>query len=92
MATKISSPAAAAEAPRGSRRSSKDRAVTRLTADLPNRDADLLTNLSQRTGYNKLTTLIRALRILDVIEDARERGETVIIERSDGSRERLLLT
>jgi hypothetical protein len=68
------------------------RAVTRLTADLPNQDASLLADLAVRTGFNKVTTLVRALRVLDILEKARAAGATVVIENEDGTRERLLLS
>ncbi len=64
---------------------------TRITADVPTKDADLLSSLAERTGYNKVTTLIRALRVLDVLERARNEGSDLQIVHKDGSRERLLL-
>lgn len=81
----------ATKAAERSARSLKDRDVVRVTADVPTRDANLLAELARRTGYNKVTTLLRAIRILDVLEKAQAEGADLIIINRDGSRERLVL-
>lgn len=67
------------------------RDTVRLTADLPRKDAELLTGLAKRTGFNKVTTLVRALRVMDVLERAKDQGSDILIVNPDGSKERLLL-
>ena len=40
------------------------RDTRRLTADLPTADSDLLAETARLTGFNKVTTLVRAIRVL----------------------------
>lgn len=63
----------------------------RLTADLPAKDADALLSLAERLQYNKVTTLSRAIRTLDMLEHEHERGAKVYIERENGERVEILL-
>jgi hypothetical protein len=63
----------------------------RLTFDVPVEDANLLAETAERTGYNKVTTFMRAIRILHDLEKAIREGGQVIIQHADGTKERLLL-
>jgi hypothetical protein len=56
----------------------------RLTADLPTADSDTLIRVARSTGFNKVTTLIRAIRLLALVEDERADGATIRIHRPDG--------
>jgi hypothetical protein len=68
--------------------STAERPVTsdrvRISADVPERDGRTLASIAARTGYSKVATLMRAIRALDVLEQARARGARVIIEEPDG--------
>jgi hypothetical protein len=63
----------------------------RLTADLPAQDADTLARIAQFTGFNKVTTLIRAIRVLAELVRAESKGGEVMIKYPDGTRERLII-
>ena len=72
-------------------RSLAERGLVRLSVDLPVEDANRLEEVSRRSGYNKVTTLMRAIRLLADL-DAHERGGgEVILTGTDGTRERLRL-
>ena len=71
--------------------STRPKDTRRLTADLPTADSDLLNETATLTGYNKLTTLIRAIRVLADLEKVVRAGGEVIIKEADGSRSRLIL-
>jgi len=73
----------------GSTLASRDR--VRLTFDVPTEDANALAVLARRTGYNKVTTLLRALRVLADLDQVIRDGGSVVLEHADGTRERLLL-
>lgn len=71
------------------RPSSTDR--VRLSVDLPAGDAATLVDVARETGFNKTSTLVRAIRLLaDLQRTVRDGGE-VILTHADGTRERLLL-
>ena len=65
--------------------------TTRLTADVPESDAHLLAETAQTTGFNRVTTLIRAIRVLAELIKAEDAGGKIQITYPDGTRERLLL-
>jgi len=73
----------------GSTLASRDR--VRLTFDVPTEDANALAELARRTGYNKVTTVLRALRVLADLDQVIRDGGSVVLEHADGTRERLLL-
>src|SRR4051794_12398682 len=64
---------------------------TRLTADLPDQDADTLAEVARETGFNKVTTLIRAIRVLAELVRAENDGGELTIKYADGRRERLII-
>jgi Sel1 repeat len=82
------------EAVRRAERSGSERPVSsdrvRISADVPERDSRTLASIAARTGYSKVATLMRAIRALDVLEQARARGARVIIEESDGRHREIL--
>lgn len=65
------------------------RNTTRLSADLPIADAETLTDLQQATGTNKVTTLVRAIRVFSELLRAEREGGELTIRYNDGRRERL---
>lgn len=67
------------------------RETRRLTADLPTADSDLLAETAELTGFNKVTTLVRAIRVLADLERVVRDGGEVILKDADGTRSRLLL-
>ncbi len=75
----------------GAVRSLKERGMARLTFDVPVKDANRLAELSDLTGYNKVTTFLRAIRVLFDLETAARAGATITITQKDGTKERLLL-
>lgn len=95
MATRTtrSNPSSEQNAPKsgGDRASLKDRGVVRLTADVPVADANLLARVAELTGYNKVTTIVRAIRVLASLEEAERKGGEVTITYPDKTRERLLV-
>lgn len=85
MAKPLLRPAAESES------ESRKRQTTRLTADLPDHDADTLAEVAQETGFNKVTTLVRAIRVLAELVKAERDGGQLIIKYPDGRRERLII-
>ena len=67
------------------------KSTVRLTANLPADAGQELDEAARATGFNKLTTLVRAIRVFSELLDAERRGGQVIIQEADGSRARLLL-
>lgn len=67
------------------------RKTTRLTADLPARDAATLAEVADETGFNKVTTLVRAIRVLAELVRAESAGGELTIKYADGRRERLII-
>lgn len=67
-----------------------DRTVTtvRLVADLPTPEAERLAAIAARSGHNRTTTLIRAIRLLELV-DAEE--GPVVVEGPDGTRCQVVL-
>ncbi|MCW2818850.1 MAG: hypothetical protein JWR42_1637 [Marmoricola sp.] len=65
------------------------RETSRLSADLPVADAAVLDELARETGTNKVTALVRALRIMRELVTAEREGGVLTIQHADGSRERL---
>jgi hypothetical protein len=74
------------------RKTLEERGLTRLTFDVPVPEGDKLDMLAGRLGYNKVTTVLRSLRILTALTEAEAKGATVTINYPDGSKERLLAT
>lgn len=68
-----------------------DPQTVRLTANLPVADSRLLDETAKLTGYNKLTTLVRAIRVLAEVEKVVSAGGEVILKEASGSRSRLIL-
>jgi hypothetical protein len=67
------------------------RETKRLTANLPLDAAQDLETTANLTGFNKLTTLVRAIRVFaDLIRVTQDGGE-VIIKEAHGTRSRLVL-
>lgn len=64
---------------------------TKLTVALPSSVNSLLSRLAKDSGYNKTTTLVRAVRLLGTVEDALRDGGRVTVTHADGVRERLTL-
>lgn len=64
---------------------------TRLSADIRAEDAALLGWLSHATGYNKVTTLVRAIRVLAELVRAEQDGGELTIKYPGGRRERLII-
>ena len=79
------------DAPRPPQQSAAAKETTRLSADLPLRDAATLASLAKETGFNKVTTLVRAIRVLAELVRAEDEGGQLVIKYPDGRRERLLL-
>lgn len=75
--------------PHGGGRHQGERPTRRLSADVPERDFDALEDLAAATGFNKLTTLVRAIRVLAELVKAQDAGGDVTINYPDGTRERL---
>lgn len=67
------------------------RATSRLTADIPVEDAAELVETARVTGLNKVTIVVRALRVFAALVRAEAAGGTVTITYADGRRERLLI-
>ena len=65
--------------------------TVRLTANLPQDAADALDKTAAATGFNKLTTVVRAIRVFAELIEVTGRGGEVILQEPDGSRSRLLL-
>jgi hypothetical protein len=63
----------------------------RLTANLPMDAAADLRAAAAATGFNKLTTLSRAIRVFAELVRIDRAGGKVTIEEADGTRTRLLL-
>lgn len=63
----------------------------RLSADLPQRDAETLEEVARATGFNKVTTLVRAIRVLAELVRAENAGGELTIKYADGRRERLII-
>jgi hypothetical protein len=63
----------------------------RLTANLPEDAADALEKTAASTGFNKVTTLVRAIRVFSDLIEASTRGAEVVIKEPDGSASRLIL-
>ena len=82
----FASPPAEQSASNGARRR-----TTRLTADLPARDAATLAEVADETGFNKVTTLVRAIRVLAELVRAENAGGELTIKYADGRRERLII-
>lgn len=77
---------------RGSGKAPTGKAITRrLTADLPEDDAETLARVAESTGFNKVTTLVRAIRVLALLDDAEQQGAHFTIRYPDGQRERLII-
>jgi hypothetical protein len=70
---------------------SERRPTRRLTADLPVQDADTLAEVARETGFNKVTTLIRAIRVLAELVRAERQGGELTIKYPGGRRERLII-
>lgn len=68
-----------------------DRGLVRLTLDIPVDDANKLAETAARTGYNKTTTLMRAIRLLFDLERVVRDGGQITLTLRDGTKERLLL-
>jgi len=84
--TPLPEPPPGPAAPNGARRK-----TTRLTADLPARDAATLAEVADETGFNKVTTLVRAIRVLAELVRAERAGGELTIKYADGRRERLII-
>ena len=68
-----------------------ERGLARLTVDLPHDAVEQLAETSLVSGYNKTTTLMRAIRLLaDLTRHVRAGGEVLLVA-ADGSKERLRL-
>jgi hypothetical protein len=65
--------------------------TARSTADLPTRDADTLAEVARGSGFNKVTTLVRAVLVLAELTRAASEGGELTTEYPDGRRERLIL-
>jgi hypothetical protein len=65
--------------------------TVRLTANLPPDAAEALDKTAASTGFNKLTTVVRAIRVFADLIAADGRGAQVIIKEADGSATRLIL-
>lgn len=63
----------------------------RLTANLPLDAAEALDKTAASTGFNKLTTVVRAIRVFADLIEASSRGAEVVIKEADGSATRLIL-
>lgn len=63
----------------------------RLTADLPADVAETLDETARLLGYNKLTTLIRALRVFGALVQVEKAGGSVVITEADGTRSKLIV-
>ncbi len=63
----------------------------RLTANLPLDAAEALDKTAASTGFNKLTTIVRAIRVFADLIEASSRGAEVVIKEADGSATRLIL-
>lgn len=63
----------------------------KITAELPTRDNEELGRIAKLTGYNKVTTLVRAIRVLALLEDAKDAGGRIVVEKRGGERSELLL-
>ena len=72
-------------------RSLAERGLVRLSVDLPVDDANRLEEVSRRSGYNKVTTLMRAIRLLADLDAHERAGGEVTLTNADGSKERLRL-
>jgi len=72
-------------------RASAERPKRRLTADLPADVWDLLNETAERSGYNKLTTLVRAIRVFAELQETVDEGGEIILKEKDGTRARLIL-
>lgn len=66
-------------------------ARVKVTVEIPVEDNKLLGRLAKRAGYNKVTMLVRAIRVLGMLEDAKADGGRIIVERSHGRSQELLL-
>jgi hypothetical protein len=64
--------------------------VARVTVNLPARVWKDLADLAERKQISKTDALRQAIATAVCIEEAREQGASVIIERPDGVRERIL--
>jgi hypothetical protein len=64
--------------------------VARVTVNLPARVWNDLARLADRKQISKTDALRQAIATSVCIEEAREEGAHVIIERPDGTRERML--
>ena len=64
--------------------------VARVTVNLPARVWKDLADLADRKQISKTDALRQAIATAVCIEQAREDGASVIIERADGTRERML--
>jgi hypothetical protein len=86
----LSSARKTAASPRGVAASNRQPTV-RLSADLPQKDADTLEDVARATGFNKVTTLVRAIRVLAELVRAEEADGELTIKYPDGRRERLII-
>lgn len=72
-------------------RSLEERGLVRLTLDVPADDANKLVETADRTGYNKTTTVMRAIRLLFDLERVVRDGGQVTLTHADGTKERIIL-
>jgi hypothetical protein len=63
----------------------------RLIANISASDAEVLTSLAQQAGYNRATTLVRAIRVFASLAEAEDAGGTITVTYPDGRRERVLV-
>lgn len=75
----------ATETLRRAGRSLADRGLVRLTFDVPADDARLLEQTAAASGFNKITTFIRAIRLLAELDKHQRAGGEVLLRSSDGS-------
>lgn len=59
--------------------------MVRLTFDVPADDARALEQTAAESGFNKVTTFIRAIRLLAELDRHQRAGGEVLLRSADGS-------
>lgn len=65
-------------------RSLADRGLARLNFDVPVADANLFEDVARKSGFNKVTTFIRAVRLLADLDAHQRAGGEVLLRSADG--------
>lgn len=72
------------DTPRHAGRTLADRGVIRLTFDVPVEDAQMLEETASRSRFNKVTTFIRAIRLLAELDAHQRTGGEILLRSHDG--------